>query len=90
MGVEHWIVKKPSGEEWGLIKRLIIDPATRQITYADVVRGDTGRLVRVPWESFDVQNERIILSIPEGQLHAKVMRASGWGLPEIVTMEVWP
>lgn len=90
MNAEHWIVKKPSGEEWGLIKRLVIDPSTRQITYADVVLCDTGRLLRVPWENFEVQKERITLSSPEGQLRACVMRATGAGWAEAVTMDVWP
>ena len=37
MATDNWIVNNLAGEEWGLIKRLIFDSATRQINYADVV-----------------------------------------------------
>lgn len=90
MGAEHWIVRKPSGEEWGIIKRLIIDSTTRQITYADVILGETGRLVQIPWESLTVQKEWLILSMPEERVTTPVMGASQLGLGETVTMEVWP
>lgn len=91
MGVEHWIVRKPSGEEWGIIKRLIIDSTTKQITFADVILGETGRVVQVPWESFNLQKERIVLSLPEGKLNGGVKdTALRYGLPETVTKEVWP
>jgi hypothetical protein len=90
MGAEQWIVKTLTGEEWGLIKRLIFDAASRQISHADVILSDTGRLVRVPWESFEVQNEWIKLSIPEGTVNAGELTASRLGLAEAVTMEVWP
>jgi hypothetical protein len=90
MSAEHWIVRKPSGEEWGIIKRLIIDSATRQITYADVILGETGRLIQVPWESFTVQKEWIILSVLEERANTPVMDASRPTLDETVTMEVWP
>ena len=90
MSAEHWIVRKPSGEEWGIIKRLIIDSTTRQITYADVILGETGRLIQVPWVSLTVQKEWLILSMPEEKVDTPVMEASGLGLGETVTMEVWP
>lgn len=90
MSAEHWIVRKPSGEEWGIIKRLIIDSTTRRITYADVILGETGRLIQVPWESLTVQKEWLILSMPEERVNTPVMGASGVGLGETVTMEVWP
>jgi hypothetical protein len=90
MGAEHWIVRKPSGEEWGIIKRLIIDSTTRQITYADVILGETGRLIQVPWESLTVQKEWLILSMPEERINTPLLGASGLGLGETVTMEVWP
>jgi hypothetical protein len=90
MSAEHWIVRNPSGEEWGIIKRLIIDSTTRQITYADVILGETGRLIQVPWESLTVQKEWLILSMPEERADTPVLGASGLGLGETVTMEVWP
>jgi hypothetical protein len=90
MSAEHWIVTKPSGEEWGIIKRLCIDPTTKQITYADVILGETGRLVHVPWENFHVQKERITLSLPDGKLNGTVRDARRPGHAETVAMEVWP
>ena len=90
MGAEHWIVKKPCGEEWGLIKRLIIDPATRQISFVDVILGNTGQLVRVRWESFDVEKKGITLSIPEGKVDAWGMKDARLGLAETVAMDLWP
>jgi hypothetical protein len=90
MGGEHWIVRKPSGEEWGIIKRLIIDSTTKQIKCADVILGETGRVVQVPWESFTVQKEWIILSVLEERANTPVMDASRSRLGETVTMEVWP
>jgi PRC-barrel domain len=90
MGTENWIVKKSSGEEWGLIKRLIIDSATKQISYADVILGDTGRLIRLPWESFEMQNEWITLAIPEAEVNETAMRAFGPKPAKAMTMEVWP
>jgi hypothetical protein len=88
MRTEHWLVKTSSGEEWGLIKRLIIDPVTRHITYADVIVIDTGRLVRVSWDNFEVRSNGILLSMPEGAIKLKVMGASGAGLPEAVSLEI--
>lgn len=90
MSAEHWIVRRSGGEEWGIIKRLIIDSTTRQITYADVILGETGRLVQVPWESLSVQKEWLILSMPEERVNTLVIGASRVGLGETVTMEVWP
>ena len=90
MRSEHWIVSKPSGEEWGIIKRLIIDSVTKQITHADMIVGDTGNLVRVSWQSFNVEKERIILSVPDGRGNTPVVDPSLSGLGESVTMEVWP
>ena len=90
MRTEQWIVKKPSGEEWGLIKRLVLDSATRQITYADVIIGETGRLVRVPWKSFELQNDWFTLGEPERKESATTTNVSLRRLPETLTMEVWP
>jgi len=90
MDVQQWVVKKPGGEEWGLIKRLIIDSSTRQISYADVSLVESGGVVRVPWESFEVRNELITLTIPEGQVHESMVSAPSMRLANSVTMEVWP
>jgi hypothetical protein len=91
MGAEHWIVRTPSGEEWGIIKRLIIDSTTRQIAYADVILGETGRVVQIPWENFKLQNERIVLGLQEGKVYVGAKDAvSPFGLAETVAKEVWP
>ena len=88
MNNKPWIVKKRSGEIWGRIRRVIIDPATRQIVSVDVVLDDTGRLVRVPWVSFEMKNEDIMLRTSDGEVNTTVMGASGAGLPDTVTLEV--
>lgn len=90
MSSESWIVKTVSGEEWGFVKRLILDSGTKQISHADVVLSDTGRLLRIPWESFEVQNDGIRLSVPERQAHDNSARPGAMGLAQAVTMEVWP
>jgi len=63
MSTENWIVHTLRGDEWGFVKRLIIDSATRRISHADVIVASTGRLIRVPWESFEVLNEEIRLRV---------------------------
>jgi hypothetical protein len=88
MNTEHWIVKKPNGEEWGLIKRLIIDSATRRISYVDVIVANTGRLVRIPWESFEMHPEWITLSTSEEKVNEMAMKVSGPEFAATVTKEV--
>jgi hypothetical protein len=90
MDVQQWMVKKPGGEEWGLIKRLIIDSSTRQISFADVSLVESGGVVRVPWESFDVRDELITLTIPEAMVNKSMVITSSMRLANSVTMEVWP
>lgn len=90
MNTECWIVKTLGGAEWGFVKRLIIDSVTRQISHADVILSETGRLIRIPWENFEVRDEGIILGMPEGQVHANAIKSSGVGLANTVAMEVWP
>ena len=90
MSIENWIVKTLGGEEWGFVKRLIIDSVTRQISHADIILSKTGRLIRIPWESVEVRDEGIILSMPVGQVNANAIRPSDVGLPHTVAMEVWP
>jgi hypothetical protein len=89
MSTETWVVKTPGGEEWGFVKRLILDSVTRQISHADVVLSGTGRLIRIPWESFEVQSDGIKLGIPEGQANTNFARPSEIGIAD-VAMEVWP
>lgn len=90
MRTESWIVKTLGGAEWGFVKRLIIDSVTRQISHADVILSESGRLIRIPWENFEVRDEGIILSVPEGQVNVNAIRPSGVGLANTVAMEVWP
>jgi hypothetical protein len=90
MSTKNWIVKTLGGEEWGFVKRLVLDSVTRQISHADVILSETGQLIRIPWESFEVRDEGIILSKPEGQVNANAIRPSGVGLADAVAIEVWP
>lgn len=90
MSTENWIVKTLGGEEWGFVKRLILDSVTKQISHADVILSNTGRLIRIPWEKLDVRDEGIKLSVPEGQIDANAVRSGGMGLADTVAMEVWP
>lgn len=90
MSTENWIVKTLGGAEWGFVKRLVLDSVTRQISHADVILSETGRLIRIPWESFELQNDGIRLGIPEGQVNIQSIRPSEIGLADTVAMEVWP
>jgi len=90
MSSENWIIRTLGGEEWGFIKRLILDAVTKQISHADVVLSETGRLMRVPWDSFEVQADGIRLGISEHQAHANSARPTDRRPAEVVTMEVWP
>ena len=56
-----WVVKKPSGEEWGSIRNLIIDSNSRELSYADVAVIQTNQLVRLPWTDMEVTHEGIFL-----------------------------
>ena len=90
MSTEKWIVKTLGGEEWGFVQRLIINSVTRQISHADVILSETGRLIRIPWESFEVRDEEIILSMSEGQVNVNAIRPRKVGLANTVAMNVWP
>jgi hypothetical protein len=89
MSTEKWIVKTLGGEEWGFVKRLIIDSVTRQISHADVNLSKTGRIIRIPWESFEVRDEGIILRMPEGQVNVNAIRPRKVELADTVGMKVW-
>lgn len=90
MGTETWIVRGHEGNEWGLIKRLILDSTTKQISYADVVLTDTGQLIRLPWENFDVEEQGITLRISEGQVDGVATRVWDTRMPKSVAMDLWP
>ncbi|WP_447986201.1 hypothetical protein [Nitrospira sp. Nam74] len=61
MNTDNWIVKKAGGEEFGSIRKLIIDSNTRELSYADVMLAQTNELVRLPWTELDVRHEGIFL-----------------------------
>jgi hypothetical protein len=83
-----WIVKKRSGETWGQIRKVVIDPATRQIVSVDVLLNDIGGLVRVSWASLRIQNEDIVLCTSEREVETTIIGASGASLSEAVMLEV--
>lgn len=89
MSTENWIVKTAGGDEWGFVKRLILDSVTRQISHADVILADTGRLIRLPWESFDVAREGIRLRASDGQAPTEAPTPD-FKRAETVSMELWP
>lgn len=86
MNNEPWIVKTRNQAIWGKIHRVIIDSASRQIVWVDVMLSDTNRSVRVPWRSLEIKNEDIVLSTSEGELQTTV-RPSGASLSDTVMLE---
>jgi hypothetical protein len=90
MGAQNWIVKNGGGTDWGLIKRLVINPGTRQINYADVFVIHTGHIARIPWDNFDVRSEGIMLRIAESQVVASGITTSDTVSEEVVSINVWP
>lgn len=89
MSTESWIVRTLEGEEWGFVKRLIMDSVTRQIRHADVVLADTGKIVRVPWERFEFQNEDIRLGADYGGLCPNPVE-SEVEMAHTMAMDLWP
>ena len=77
MNQHYWVVKTSDGDEWGRISRLIIDPTTRQIVFADVILNDTGRLVRarLAWDSFDIGRDGVVLRSSDEHLGMILMQA---------------
>lgn len=90
MSAQNWVVKNGGGIDWGLIKRLVINSATRQIHYVDIFVIHTGHLARIPWDNFDIGNEGITLRISEAQAAAKGIAASDVPTGEVVSINVWP
>ena len=90
MSIDSWVVRTLEGEEWGFIKRLIMDSVTRQIRHADVVIVDTGKIVRIPWERFQLKQEDIRLAADHRELNASSLESSKGELAETMAMDVWP
>ena len=61
MALENWAVRNRSGEQLGIIRKLIIDPYTRQIAYADMALLPTETVVRVPWGDLKLEGDALIL-----------------------------
>jgi hypothetical protein len=65
---EFWIVKRRTGEHWGRLRRLIIDPAGARIAYADIARAGSGAVVRVPWRVVEWREDAMIVDLMEGNV----------------------
>jgi hypothetical protein len=89
MAGQDWIVKSGSAD-WGLIKRLVINPGTRQINYVDVFVIHTASIARYPWDNFAISNEGITLSIPEPQATDAGMASAEVQTGSVVSINVWP
>jgi hypothetical protein len=90
VSAQTWIVKSGIGTDWGLIKRLIIDRQSRQISYVDLVVVHTGEVVRLPWDTFEIRSEEIRLRMSEAQASARSARVSELVASEAISMDVWP
>jgi hypothetical protein len=90
MNTSTWVVRTLGGEEWGFIKRLILDPVTRQIKEADVILAETGKSLRIPWDNLDLHSEGIRLRIAQDQIHASVTVSADAGIATNVAMDLWP
>ena len=90
MNADNWIVNDGAGKEWGVIKRLILDSATRQINFADVIVIHTGHVARVAWNRFQIGQAGITLGMAEAQLSAAVNRYSEAVNSEGLSINVWP
>ena len=83
-----WVVKKPSGEIWGQIRKVVIDPATREIVSVDILLDDRGSLVRVPWTSLRIENEDAVFCTSERETETTIIGTSEASVSETVTLEV--
>lgn len=90
MHIETWIVRTLVGEEWGFIKRLILDSTTRQISHADVIVAGTGRIIRIPWDHLDPQHEGFKLNASQLDFDDITRTPVPENLTSGVAMELWP
>jgi hypothetical protein len=90
MNSNTWVVRTLGGEEWGFIKRLIIDPMTRQIKETDVILAKTGKVIRISWDNLDLQSEGIRLRIAQGEVHASPTPPSEATMATSLAMDLWP
>ena len=89
MAGQDWIIKNGS-DDWGLIKRLVINSGTRQINFVDVFVIHTASIARFPWDSFAISNDGITLNIPEPQVAAGGTASTEVPSGGVVSINVWP
>lgn len=90
MNTETWVVTTGVGEEWGMIKRLILDSTTKQISHADIVIAGTGQLVRVPWHYLELRRQGFKISSLSCELDAVSAAAPVGTMAGSVAMDLWP
>jgi hypothetical protein len=61
MALENWIVRNRIGEKLGLVRKLILDPRTGQVTHAEVALSPTETVVRVPWTALELGSDGLVL-----------------------------
>ena len=59
--MKSWVIKKPGGEEWGCIRKLIIDADTRKLSHADVALTQNNEVIRLSWTELEVTQDGIFL-----------------------------
>lgn len=65
-GSDPWKVTTPDGRELGVLKRLVVNPKTYQITAAEIVLSQkTGHIVRVPWTLFKIRHNTLAIALPD-------------------------
>jgi sporulation protein YlmC with PRC-barrel domain len=61
MALESWVVSNRAGEKLGLVRKLLLDPRTGQITHAEVALSPTETVIRVPWTALELGSDGLIL-----------------------------
>ncbi|WP_447979300.1 hypothetical protein [Candidatus Nitrospira bockiana] len=59
MDVEPWIAKKPTGEEWGYVNRLLVNPRSRRVTVELISKA--GSVIRVPWTKCRIGEHYLVI-----------------------------
>jgi hypothetical protein len=90
MSTESWMVRTSGGEEWGFIKRLILDPVTNRIRNADVILTASGKIIRLPWDSFELRQEGIRLGVAQSDIQARAIAPSESEMVPSIAMDLWP
>ena len=90
MNIDTWVVTTGRGEEWGCIKRLILDSSTKQICHADVVVADSGDIVRISWDELELQEQGFRLNSARGELDSVGGRSAPGKPTGTFAMDLWP